>query len=158
MSSEISFYLLFSEKQCNLPVMKFKFTRKLISFSLPGIFLFHESSVLHDKSPARVQMHVEMSCGCFRSSPYVALTHWLINNSHTPESNCSIILTSMRFVRTALWNVKVKKKSMAFSGTTAGSQRKTSWTHGCWRRSTRGAQAAFVEGPTVIFNCFFADR
>lgn len=90
--------------------MKFKFTRKLISFSLPGIFLFHESSVLHDKNPARVKMHFEMSCGWFRFSPYVTLTHWLINNSRIPENNCNIILTFMRFGRTAVWNVKVKKK------------------------------------------------
>lgn len=65
----------------------------------------------------------------------------------------------MRFGRTVAWNVKVKK-SAVFSGTTAGSQRKTSWTHGCWWRSTRGACDFFVEWPTVIFDClffFFAD-
>lgn len=90
--------------------MKFKFTRKLISFSLPGIFLFHVSSVLHDKNPARVKMHFEMSYGWFRSSPYVTLTHWLINNSCIPENECNVILTFMRFVRTAVWNVKVEKK------------------------------------------------
>lgn len=49
------------------------------------------------------------------------------------------------------------KKSVTFSGTTAGSQRKTSWTHGCWRHSTRGARVFFVEWWTVTFDCFFAD-
>lgn len=55
----------------------------------------------------------------------------------------------MRFGRTVAWNVKVKK-SVVFSGTTAGSQRKTSWTHGCWWRSTRGACDFFVD-----FSVFF---
>lgn len=44
-------------------------------------------------------------------------------------------------------------REVTFSGTTAGSQRKTSWTHGCWRHSTRGAHVFLAEWPTVIFDC-----
>lgn len=38
-----------------------------------------------------------------------------------------------------------------FSDTTAGSRRKTSWTHGCWQRSTKGGYVFTDLWPTVTF-------
>lgn len=41
-----------------------------------------------------------------------------------------------------------------FSDTTAGSRRKTSWTHGCWQHSTKGGCVFTDLWPTVTFLCF----